>query len=245
MRKIFGYFINILMLLSAGSFIVRAQTEPPDTVEIPLKIRIGAEVTGPVIYLTDNNNLNAEGFISADLNERWGVFLGAGYSDFRYSQYNYEYLSKGLFLKAGVDINFLRPEKAMGKYWAGIGLRYGLSSFTYEVPVFEFENYWGTITSSIPSSDYLGHYLEASPGFKAEMFRNFSMGWSVNIRRLIYTGAGKDLRPIYFPGYGSGGETISYGISYYLMWNIPYKKINVLVKKEPEETEETGESEIR
>src|SRR4030043_1538168 len=218
MRRISAYYISILILLFSGSSVANGQTEPPDTVVIPLKIRVGVEVTGPVIYLTDKNNLNAEGFISADLNERIGLFVGAGYSDFKYSQYNYEYLSKGLFLKAGVDINFLRPEKAMGKYWAGIGLRYGLSSFTYEVPVFEFENYWGTITSSIPSSDYLGHYLEASPGFKAEMFRNFSMGWSVNIRRLIYTGAGKDLRPIYFPGYGKGGESMSFGISYFLVW---------------------------
>ena len=68
------------------------------------------------------------------------------------------------------------------------------------------------------------------------------MGWSVNIRKLVYTGAGKDLRPIYFPGYGKGGESMSFGISYFLVWNIPFKKIKVEVKKE--EPEETQESEI-
>ncbi|OFY59319.1 MAG: hypothetical protein A2V50_01425 [Bacteroidetes bacterium RBG_19FT_COMBO_42_10] len=242
MRRISAYYISILILLFSGSSVANGQTEPPDTVVIPLKIRVGVEVTGPVIYLTDKNNLNAEGFISADLNERIGLFVGAGYSDFKYSQYNYEYLSKGFFLKAGVDFNLLRPEKAMGKYWAGIGLRYGLSSFTCEIPTFEYENYWGTIVTSIPPSKYFGHYLEASPGFKAEIFRNFSMGWSVNIRKLVYTGAGKDLRPIYFPGYGKGGESMSFGISYFLVWNIPFKKIKVEVKKE--EPEETQESEI-
>ena len=150
MRRISAYYISILILLFSGSSVANGQTEPPDTVVIPLKIRVGVEVTGPVIYLTDKNNLNAEGFISADLNERIGLFVGAGYSDFKYSQYNYEYLSKGFFLKAGVDFNLLRPEKAMGKYWAGIGLRYGLSSFTCEIPTFEYENYWGTIVTSIP-----------------------------------------------------------------------------------------------
>jgi hypothetical protein len=240
MRRISGFYISIFILLFTGLTAARGQTEPPDTVTIPLKIRIGADIAGPVIYLTDRNNLNAEGFVTADLNEKFGLFLGGGYSDYKYSQYNFEYLSKGLFLKAGVEFNFLRPEKAMGKYWAGVGLRYGLSSFSSEVPFFESENYWGTVNSSIPASNYLGHYLELAPGFKAELFNNFSMGWSVNIRRLIYSDAGKDLRQIYFPGFGNGGGTMSYGISYYLMWNIPYKKINVLIKKEePEETEES------
>jgi hypothetical protein len=245
MKRIFAYYISALTLLAAGSMTVHAQTQPPDTVVvIPLKIRAGVEVSGPVIYLTDKNNLNAEGFISTDLNEKIGLFLGAGYSDYRYSQYNYDYLSKGFFLKAGIDFNLLRPETAMGRYWAGVGLRYGLSSFTSEIPSFEYENYWGSIITSVASSTYLGHYLEASPGFKAELFKNFSMGWSVNIRKLLYSGTGRDLRPLYFPGYGSGEGSMSFGISYFFVWNIPFKKIRVEIKQEePEETEETEETE--
>lgn len=241
MRRICAYYISAQILLITGLITVEAQTQPPDTVVIPLKIRAGVEITGPVIYFTDKNNLNTEGFVSADLNERIGLFLGAGYSDFKYSQYNYDYNSKGFFIKAGVDFNFLKPETAMGRYWAGVSLRYGLSSFTSEIPSLEYENYWGSIITSIaPSSVYLGHYLEASPGFKAEIFRNFSMGWSVNIRKLLYSGTGRDLRPIYFPGYGSGEGSMSYGISYYLIWNMPFKKIRVVVKKEePAETEDT------
>ena len=240
MKRISAYYISALILLAAGSLTANAQTQPPDTVVIPLKIRAGVEVTGPVIYLTDKNNLNAEGFISADLNEKIGLFLGAGYSDYKYSQYNYDFLNKGFFLKLGVDINFLKPETAMGRYWAGVGLRYGLSSFTSEVPSLEYENYWGPIITSIAPSTYLGHYLEASPGFKAEIFRNFSMGWSVNIRKLLYSGTGRDVSPIYFPGYGSGEGSMSFGIGYFFVWNIPFKKIRVEVKQEvPEETEET------
>ena len=240
MKRISVYYTSLLIVLSPCTMQVRAQNQPPDTVILPLKIRAGVEVTGPVIYLTDKNNLNAEGYISVDLNAKTGLSLGAGYSDFKYSQYNYEYLNKGFFVKAGVDFNLLKPETAMGKYWAGIGLRYGVSSFTSEIPSFEHKTYWGTTITSIPPASYLGHYLELSPGFRAEIFRNFSMGWSVNLRKLLYTGAGKDLRPIYFPGYGAGGESVSFGISYFLTWNIPYKKIKVNIKQEePEETEET------
>jgi hypothetical protein len=59
---------------------------------------------------------------------------------------------------------------------------------------------------------------------------------------LVYTGTGKNLRPVYFPGFGDGTKTISAGMSYFVVWNIPYKKINAIMKKETtEETDETSE----
>jgi hypothetical protein len=146
-----------------------------------------------------------------------------------------------MFVRTGLDFNLLKPDKAFGKYWAGIGLRYGLSVFNSEVPSFQQENYWGTTSSSIAQKTNWGHFIEASPGVRAEVFRNFSMGWTISLRMLIYTGTGKDLRPIYFPGFGNGGKTFSAGLNYFIVWNIPYKKINVIIKKEvPEETEDTG-----
>ena len=240
MKRISVYIISLLVIIGYSGSEAGAQNQPPDTVIVPLKVRAGADIMGPVIYLIDRNNLNIEGYVSVDLNAKTGIFLGAGYSDYKYSQYNYEYLSKGYFVKAGVDFNLLKPEASRGKYWAGIGLRYGLSSFTSEIPSFEYDSYWGTTITTIPASSSMGHYLEVAPGFRAEIFNNFSMGWSVNIRALLHTGTGKDLRPIYFPGYGAGDESISFGINYFLSWNIPYKRIKVQIKQEePEETEDT------
>jgi len=237
MRKTYVYIISILCL--GFSMAASAQDEPPDTVVIPLKIRAGLELAGPVIYFTDKNNLSFEGYVSGDLNEKMAIFLGGGYADFKYSQYNYDYLSRGVFIKAGVDFNLLKPEINMGKYWAGIGLHYGQSIFTSETPSFEHENYWGTIASSIPLRTSWGHFLEISPGFKAELFNNFSIGWSVSLRRLIYSGTSKDLMPVSIPGFGTGGKTMSFAMNYFITINIPYRKIRVVIKKEPpEETEE-------
>ena len=240
MRRIYVYLFSLLLvhILCFGK--IQAQ----DTLLIPLKIKVGLEVSGPAIYFTDKNILNVEGYISADINEKTAVSLNAGYLNYKYSQYNYEYLNKGAFIKAGIDFNLLKPDKAQGKYWAGIGLRYGLSLFNSEFPSFKKENYWGVTTSSIPKNTYWGHFIEASPGVRAEIFKNFSMGWAVSLRMLIYTGTGKDLRPIYFPGFGNGGKTVTTGLSYFMVWNIPYKKITVILKKDvPEETEDTGTTE--
>jgi hypothetical protein len=236
MRRIFAYFISLLPFLSGGSLFAQ------DTILFPLKIRVGFDVAGPGIYLSDKNNLNLEGYISYDRNEKMSYVLEAGSLKYKYSQYNYDYMSKGVFTRLGVDFNLLKPEVSKGKYWAGIGFRYGLSVFSSETPLFQHENYWGTVTSSVPSKTSLGHFLEIAPGVKTELFKNFSMGWTIRLKLLISGGGGKDLRPIYFPGYGNGGNRTTAGISYYFTWNIPYKTKTVITK--PEVPEETVEPEV-
>jgi hypothetical protein len=236
MRKIFAYFISALFTILSASYSLKGQ----DTTDFPLKIRIGIELSGPVTYYTDKDILNTEVYISADLDEKHSLIIAGGHLDYKYSQYNYEYLNKGTFFKTGMDFNLLKPAKAKGKYWAGIGIRYGISHYTYEVPTFSLENYWGITTSSIAAKTSWGHYLEASPGIRTEIFKNLSLGWSVNVRILLYSGAGKDIRPINFPGYGVSSNKTSTSMSYYLIWNIPFKRIRVITKKEtPPETDDT------
>lgn len=239
MRRISVYFISFLLLLVSNFEQVKAQ----DTVVFPLKIKVGLEVSGPAIYYSNKKILSTEGYISTDVNEKVSVVLGGGYLNFSYSQYNYEYLNKGVFARAGADFNLLKPEKGLGKYWAGIGLRYGISNFTSEVPSFQKDNYWGTTTSSFYQKTEWGHFLEVSPGVRAEVFKGLSIGWTISLRMLLHSSTGNDLRPIYFPGFGNGAEKFNSGISYFLVWSIPYKKIKVIIKKEePEETEEdTGQ----
>jgi hypothetical protein len=252
MRKISIYIISLLAVSHCNPVMaqVKVQVKVQDSVLIPLKIRAGIEISGPVIYFTDNNNLNYEGFVSGDFNEKISLFFGGGYSNYKYSQYNYGYLSHGVFIKAGADFNLFKPEMAIGKYWGGIGVHYGISSFTSETPHFKQNNYWGSASSSIAPDRRMGHFLEFSPGFRAELFRNFSIGWSISIRRIIYSGKDKDLKPVYIPGYGDGGKTFSTGINYFIVYSIPFKKIRVPIKiEEPEEPADTeipaGESSIR
>ena len=238
MRRISAYFIKILVIIFSSLLIVNGQ----DTLTIPLKIRVGIEVLGPAIYLAEKNTFSGEGNITADLNEKVSAVFGAGYLNYKYSQYNYSYLNKGIFFRAGADFNLQKPKKSMGKYWAGIGLRYGISRFNSEVRSFSQKNYWGETSSSIPSTTSWAHFIEVCPGIRTELFRNFSLGWTVSLRKLLFGGTGKDLRPIYFPGFGKGEKKISSGFSYFIVWNIPYKKIRVIIKKEePEEIEDTEE----
>lgn len=235
MRRISAYFISLLFFLSTAAL------DAQDTVLFPLKIRAGFDLAGPAINLYNNDNLTLEGYISFDNSEKLSFVLEGGYVDYKYSQYNYDYLSKGVFTRAGVDFNFLKPEISKGKYWTGIGLRYGLSVFNSETPMFQHENYWGSVTSSIPSDKYKGHFIEVVSGVRTELFRNFSLGWTIRMKLLISGGGGKDLKPVFIPGYGNGGKKAGLGISYYISWNIPYRTKTVITKPVvvEEETDET------
>jgi hypothetical protein len=84
-------------------------------------------------------------------------------------------------------------------------------------------------------------FLEVSPGVRAEVFNNFSIGWTISVKMSFLSTTSKDLRPIYVPGFGNSSKILSAGMSYFISWNIPYKKIRVIIRKEePEETEDTG-----
>lgn len=210
-----------------------------DTLDIPLKIRTAIEVSGPVSHIFNKDILNIEGYVSADLNAGTSVMLGGGFLDYRYSQYNYDYSNNGFFLRTGLDFNLMKPKKSQGKYYTGIGIHYGISSSTSEVNSFSTENYWGPVTSSIGTKTSLAHYAELTPGVRAEIFKNVSIGWNINIRMLLYSDSGKDLKALYLPGFGNGSKRISTGISYFLSWNIPYRRIRIIQRpEEPEEPEE-------
>jgi len=232
MRRIFVFSISFLLIVISRLTTINAQ----DTVQVPLKIRLGLEVSGPIMYLIDNNIYRTEASISADINTSYSAYLGGGYVNYKYTQYNYEYLSKGPFLRAGVDLNLLKPEKAKGLYYVGVGLRYGLSHFDSEAPAFHTENYWGVANSSVPAESDWAHFIELTPGVRAELFKNFSIGWNASLRMLLHTGASEHFRPIHIPGFGDSGTNFSTGLTYFIVWNIPYKKVTVITKKkEPEE----------
>ncbi|HZY26413.1 MAG TPA: hypothetical protein VFE71_11335, partial [Bacteroidales bacterium] len=83
--------ISLIGILVLTVFQVHAQ----DTIPIPLKIKIGIDVLGPATYYSDKNVLNTEAYISVDLDESKAVMVSVGSSNYKFSQYNYSYMSSG------------------------------------------------------------------------------------------------------------------------------------------------------
>jgi hypothetical protein len=101
MKKISVYIISLAAALISLPVIGQKTVQPIDSVDVPLKVRAGLEISGPVIYLTDKSIMNLEVSVTGDINEKMSVYLGGGYSDYSYSQYNYSFFTKGTFIRQG------------------------------------------------------------------------------------------------------------------------------------------------
>ena len=240
MERISGYIISALLGLIC--FTVRANAQ--DTVQFPMKIRFGIEAAGSAKYFYEKDRVNFEGYFNIDLSEKYSFVFIAGRSDYSYARYRdtsflmYDYRTKGTYFRTGFDVNLLKPEKSQGKYSVSVGIRYGLSHFTYEIPTITHKNYWGKYHTSVSSTDEWAHFFEFTPGVRAEITKNLSLGWAVSIRKIIDAGTGQHLKPAYLPGYGNGSKSFSPGISYYIIWSIPFKTKRIIILPEEEEEDE-------
>jgi hypothetical protein len=230
MRRISAYFISLLAICLTSQLLAQ------DSLKVPLNIRVGFDIFGPLNNISNKDNISFEGYVSYDQNSRRSYVIETGYQNYKYSQYNYNYLAKGAFLKIGADFNLIKPFQAEGKYWGGIGLRYGISYYSSGMPTYKHENYWGTATGTLPTSNHLAHFVEINPGIRTQLMKYVSIGWNIRLKFLISGGAGSEVKSLQIPGFGNGTKVFSPGINYYISISIPYK--SVFVKPEVEKVTE-------
>jgi hypothetical protein len=230
-RRTCIFFISLLLLPVTS---VLSQ----DTVTVPLHIRAALDVSSPVMKLVNKELISYGVTASADLNSSLAVTAGLRYSSYNSSKAIYDFSSKGLSFTAGTDYNFLKANVSRGRYYAGIGLRYGLSFYSEEARMIRYTNEWGAGETFMPAGRHTGHFLEITPGVRTELFPGVTAGWNLYMRLLISAGAGKDLKPVWMPGYGRGTSGMATGAEYYISISIPYRKIRVFIKPKTSDSEE-------
>jgi hypothetical protein len=236
MMRISGYSFSIAVSL----LMIPVLSSGQDTVNFPLRFGIGAALYSPVAALADLYPRGVEINGYYDFNEKITFAAEGGYSRFTHNIYNYAYENSGAYLRAGIDYNLLNPVLAAGKYYTGVSLRYGFSLYNHTTPEMEYTGYWGVFNSSAPRETNTGHFLEISPGVRAELFKNVFIGWAVNIRLLLWSSTGDNLRAVDIPGFGNGSRAVSSGFNYYISIRIPYKTKQVIYTKPQRDAEETG-----
>ncbi len=230
-RRTCIFFISLFLLAEAVAV-------SQDTVTVPLHIRAGFDLSGPVMKLVNTDLISYGVLGSADINSSVAVTAGIRYSSFNSSEVLYNFRSRGLSFTAGADYNFIKANVSQGKYYAGIGLRYGLSFYNEEASMLRYTNPWGAGETSVPQERHTGHFLEITPGVRTQLMPGVTVGWNLYMRLLISSGAGRDLKPVWMPGYGPGTSGLSTAAEYYISFSIPYKKIKVYIKPKVRESDE-------
>lgn len=233
MKRTSGYSFRLGLALALVPFL---QAAGQDTIDFPLRFGAGAGLFSPVSSLAGKYPRGFEAGAFYDLSERISLAAEGGYSRFVHENYNYRYENNGIYFRLGADYNLLNPVQASGKYYAGIGARYGLALFSHSSPFIDFSNFWGAYSTSAGSTFHASHFIEFTPGVRAELFRNLFIGWGVNLRLLVFGGTGKDMRAVDIPGFGNGSKPLAAGINYYISYRIPYRQKRVIYIKPERDT---------
>ncbi len=174
--------------------------------------------------------------VSADLSLHNWIFpvveAGVGFANNTPENGNFTY--KGLpsvYAKVGVNYNFLY--KSNPDYQFFFGLRFGFSSFSYDVTDITIKSdYWGqTNTFDLPRQHATAMYGEALIGLRVKIAGPISMGWTARFHGKFGTPKGEQSQPWFIPGYGAKSPlAATFSICYSLGW--PKSKMK---EKKPEE----------
>ncbi len=199
-------------------------------------VSLGVDLWGPGSKLFGNDALTVE--VSADVNLK-NCFLPTlelGYSSIdSWSDNGSRFKTAAPYLRVGLDYNAFSQNAYQHKLL--VGVRYGITRFNYDVSSFDLEDplYGGSINPNL-SDDVWGGYVpynysdmkasvqwvELCLGLRAHIAGPLYMGWSIRFKFDLSTSADEHAAPWYIPGYGRRCEGTKMGITYTIIYKLPF-----------------------
>lgn len=186
---------------------------------------VGADVFGFLNQALGSDIMTTEASVEVNLRNRFFpvVELGYGSIDTTDDETGIYYKTAAPFFRVGMNYNVFYKKPHLPGYFT-VGLRYGFSSFDYDVKAPELADpNWGHTQVPI---DYTGvksnaGWLELVLGLKTQVYKNFYMGFTVRYRSRLHMTKNENSEPYYIPGYGRG-KSNNYGITYNLIYKLPF-----------------------
>ena len=213
--RIYRLFIVLLISLSVSE--IDAKTLDAKTEKnASLGLHLSADVFGYIypIFVKDKY-YSSELSASLDIDNRFfpTIEVGLGHTDMVSQLYEIGYRTRAPYYRVGLDYNVLYKKGNPGYIY--IGARMGYTSFDYSVeapplvdPVWDDESF--VRFSDVPCRSI---WAEAVGGVRAEVAKNFYMGWTLRYKYLFYQGSISNGGPWYVPGFGTG-KKMAFGATY-------------------------------
>ena len=232
-KSISTYIIALLVLSSLLACPARLSAQSVqsrqtgDTTQQPLfqGIMVGVDVYGFLNQALGSDIRSTEASIEANLQNRFFPVVEFGYGsiDTTDDETDIHYQTSAPFFRLGVNYNvFYKKPELPG--CLTVGLRYGFSSFKYDVQAPDLTDpNWGH--TQVPVS-YTGvksnvGWLEAVVGLRANVYKDFHLGLNLRYRSRLNMSQNEHSEQYYIPGYGRGKST-SIGITYSIIYKLPF-----------------------
>ncbi len=213
--RIYRLFIVLLISLSVSE--IDAKTLDAKTEKnASLGLHLSADVFGYIypIFVKDKY-YSSELSASLDIDNRFfpTIEVGLGHTDMVSQLYGIGYRTRAPYYRVGLDYNVLYKKGNPGYIY--IGARMGYTSFDYSVEAPPLvDPVWGDESfvrfSDVPCRSI---WAEAVGGVRAEVAKNFYMGWTLRYKYLFYQGPISNGGPWYVPGFGTG-KKMAFGATY-------------------------------
>lgn len=213
--RIYRLFIVLLISLSMSE--IDAKTLDAKTEKnASLGLHLSADVFGYIypIFVKDKY-YSSELSASLDIDNRFfpTIEVGLGHTDMVSQLYEIGYRTRAPYYRVGLDYNVLYKKGNPGYIY--IGARMGYTSFDYSVEAPPLvDPVWGDESfvrfSDVPCRSI---WAEAVGGVRAEVAKNFYMGWTLRYKYLFYQGPISNGGPWYVPGFGTG-KKMAFGATY-------------------------------
>lgn len=253
--KILNYTISLALCLLM-SFPSQAQTRNPsappggstrpkgekketkDEVKFPLYngVSVGLDLWGIGSKVLGGDFLSPEIVADVNLKNRYfpTVEIGFGTTD-AWNDKGIHYKTGAPYFRIGMDYNALYKKKHGNMLL--VGLRYGVSSFKYDVealaiddpiyggivgnPNLEDEIWGGSIPYSHKGMKGSMQWLEFGVGIRAHVWEAIHMGLSLRFKFKMSASTDKYGDPWYVPGFGKYGSN-TMGVTYTIIYKLPF-----------------------
>ena len=230
-RLISTYIIALLTLSNIASPCRAQQTENKPLTKEEWKATpfyqgtmVGIDVAGLASKALGSDVTSAEALVQVNLKNRFFPVaeMGFGIINTTNTETDIHYKASAPYFRLGVDYNVFYQKPYLPGYFT-VGLRYGFSSFEYDVmaPPLTDPN-WGHISVPVTYEGVKTNvgWAEVAASLKVNVFKDFYMGFSVRYRSRLSMKEHDNSEPYYTPGFGKGKTNI--GVIYNLIYKLPF-----------------------
>lgn len=186
---------------------------------------LSADIFGPVMYAFSDYG-NAEGALRLNLKNTYFPVFEIGYAKCETTDDNTDitYKTAAPYFRIGIDYNVLKDKWQDNRLY--VGLRYGFSSFTYDMsgPDMTDPIWHGTAPFRYEGMKSTSHWAEIVFGVQVKIWSKFHMGWSVRYKKPLKIGQEIYAQPYYVPGYGTTVSESCWGGTYNLIFDLNWGK---------------------
>jgi hypothetical protein len=211
-------------------------------VMLPMKAQDGMRLRGPrisydlaslTLLYFDPDRMIYTISLDYEMKQDFYPVIDLGYQHVRIARDYYDYTSDGMFARVGADVNLLNYNKQVDVYeMMYVGGRYGFSLFNQQAEnIMVTDSYWGDFSNGqIKKYPMHAHWISLAGGMRAEVFRNFFMGWSVFMNIRFYQSGAKGTVPYNIPGFGKGENRVTVTFNYSVSYRIPMQRYTPKIK---------------